>query len=662
MCTTQSNPCVLATPQSGRRPARSILAVVAFTLWATTHVASAALPQQIVQQFFVPFPETDFKTSLQAISTGTTVSNQIQTTLSIVVGTTNTIIVYDHWEDGYENDLNNPTQPSTQVWGDGILTNGVAPGYTNDILPPGAVITLTNVVTLPRNPSTIKYDGRDRIGATRPVTLSRAGWSTNIGTLLASATEVYDTSRYGTYFVIPVGTNTFPSVESFSYSSLHIIASQNGTVVMVDKNGDGIIDQTNTLNMGESMFINGGVLAGATVTASKPVQVHQLTGRIGSNYQSRSFAIRPVDQWDVTYYAPVGTTVAGNVHEVFVFNQYSTNLTVLYSTRTNSGSFTVTNKTAYKFPMPLNSGAKFYTTNGATFYAVGCNDAGSTTAGNNQNFDWGYALLPAAALTPVVIVGWAPGSDDQSAPAGPDQNGSPVWVTPTKATTIYVNYSGDYTTGPLVAPNGHHYNTSYSLVAYQFQTIFNPTTKNMTGARIFTTDGTTFAAAWGEDPSVASQGAPYLDAGTGIIPFPVPNILKTSTLVVDQDGDGKLSWGDTLEYTIHVQNDGMLVLGNVLVLDALPSSVSYVTNSTSVNGVPVADNLVPPASTAFPLDESGLILPQIQVSGFSEIKYRVMVNPGATTISNSVLAAAGAWQATTTTPCRAPKRSPQLRP
>ena len=35
---------------------------------------------------------------------------------------------------------------------------------------------------------------------------------------------------------------------------------KNNTVVMVDINGDGIMDVTNTLNMGESMFVNGGVL------------------------------------------------------------------------------------------------------------------------------------------------------------------------------------------------------------------------------------------------------------------------------------------------------------------------------------------------------------------------------------------------------------------
>ena len=616
----------------------------ALLLWGLVTTTSGQVTGQIVQQFFVPFPETDFKTSLQAIAAGNAVSNQIMTTVSIVVGTTNTIIVYDHWEDGYENDLSHPVQASTLIWGDGN-TNTPAPGYPSNILPPGAVITLTNVVTLPRNPSAVQYDGRDRIGATKAVTVTRAGWATNIGTLMATATEVYDTSRYGTYFIIPVGTNTTPAIQNFSYSSLHIIAAENGTVVMVDINADGIMDVTNTLNMGESMFVNGGVLSGATVTASKPVQVHQMTGRIGSNYQSRTFAIRPVSQWDTSYYAPVGTTSASYVHNVFLFNQYLTNLTVLYSTQTTNSSFTVTNSSPYKFPMPLNSGAHFYTTNGATFYAVGCNDTGSSTPSNNQNYDWGYALLPAAALTPVVIVGWAPGSDFTS---GTPANGSPVWVTPTKAATIYVNYSGNYNTGPLIAPNGHHYDTNYTLAAYQFQTIYNATTKNMTGARIFTVDGTTFAAAWGEDPSTAGTGLPYMDAGTGIIPFPQPVMTKSSQLVVDLNGDGKPGWGDTLEYTVHVQNEGMLALGNVLVLDALPNTVTYVTNSTTLNGVAVADNLVPPSLTAFPLDEAGLELPQIQVGGYSDVKYRVVINAGATSISNAVMGSTGSDPVTST--------------
>ena len=292
---------VFAAPRHGLTRLRLALALATLVFWGLARIASAGVTGTIVQQFFVPFPEANFQTSLAAIAAGSgyTVSNQILTTVSIVVGTSNTIIVYDQWEDGYENDLNNPTQPTTQIWGDGN-TNTPAPGYPTNILPAGAVITLTNVVSLPRNPSVVQYDGCDRIGATRPITVTRAGWAVNLGTDLASATEVYDTTRYGTYFIVPVGTNTTPATQNFSYSSLHIIAAQNNTVVKVDTNGDGVIDMTNTLNMGESMFVNGGVLCGATVTASQPVQVHELTGRIGSDYQSRTFAIRPVSQWTQT--------------------------------------------------------------------------------------------------------------------------------------------------------------------------------------------------------------------------------------------------------------------------------------------------------------------------------------------------------------------------
>uniref|UniRef100_A0A7S1Z7V7 Uncharacterized protein n=1 Tax=Trieres chinensis TaxID=1514140 RepID=A0A7S1Z7V7_TRICV len=51
-----------------------------------------------------------------------------------------TVIWYDHWEDGYETDLANPSQSSTQVWGDGNPLNGcveqmreMARGYENYI-------------------------------------------------------------------------------------------------------------------------------------------------------------------------------------------------------------------------------------------------------------------------------------------------------------------------------------------------------------------------------------------------------------------------------------------------------------------------------------------------------------------------------------------------
>lgn len=600
-------------------------------------VARAALAQPIVQQFYVPLPEASFQTALKAIdTTGTAVGNNIQTTIAIAIGSTNTVVVYDQWEDGFENDINSPAQSTTQIWGDGNLSNGVAPGYATDLLSPGNVILLTNVVSLPRNPAVTNYDGRDRIASTKPVTITRIGWGVVPGTVLMSGAEVYDTTRWGTAFEIPVGTNTTPTIQNFSYSSVFIMASQNGTVIQVDTNGDGTVDLTATLNQGDNYFVNGGVQAGATITATQPVQVDELTGRIGSTYQSRTFAIRPIAQWDSTYYAPVGTTLASEVHNVFLFNPYTTNLFVRCDTRAGTTNVTVPPNGNYKFPMPLNSGARFFTTNSVPFYAVGANDTGGAATANATH-DWGYSLLPASALTPVAVAGWAPGSDGNP----PSGNGSPLWVTPTQPTTLYVNYSGNPTNGPLTAPNGQKYDTSFSLTALQSQTIYNATTKSMSGARLFTVDGTTFTAAWGEDSSKAGAGSPYLDVGTSLIPFPVPVIYKSSVLKVDSNSDSQTNPGDTLEYTIRVSNQGMLELGDVLVLDPLPPTLTYVPHSTLLNGVAVADNLVPPAATVFPLDESGLSLQDIPVGGYSEIKYRTVINQGAGSITNYVATTTG---------------------
>ncbi len=603
-------------------------------------VARAALAQPIVQQFYVPMPEVSLQTALRAIdTTGTAVGNDLKTTIAIAVGSANTVVVYDQWEDGYENDINNPTQSSTLIWGDGNDANGICPGFAHDPtnLLAGTVIILTNTVSLPRNPAVLTYDGRDHIAATKPVVVTRVGWGVVPGTVLMSGGEVYDTTRWGTAFEIPVGTNTTPTIQNFSYSSLFIMASQSGTVVQVDTNGDAIVDLTVTLNQGDNYFVNGGVQSGATITASKPVQVHEVTGRIGSTYQSRTFAIRPTAQWDSSYYAPVGTSLASETHNVFLFNPYTTNLLMRCDTRTGTTNVTVPANGNYKFPMPLNSGAHFYTTNSVTFYAVGANDTGGAASGNATH-DWGYSLLPATALTTVAVAGWAPGSDGTP----PTGNGSPLWVTPTQPTTVYVNYSGNPTNGPLIAPNGQKYNASYAVTAFQSQTIYSPTpTNNLSGARLFTVDGATFTAAWGEDSSKAGAGSPYMDVGTSIIPFPVPVITKSCILAVDADTNGQFSPGDTVEYTIRVSNQGMLELGNVLVLDPLPASLTYVANSTKLNGVALADNLVPPAATAFPLDESGLTLQNIPVAGYSEIKYRTLINQGATSITNFVATTTG---------------------
>jgi hypothetical protein len=77
----------------------------------------------------------------------------------------------------------------------------------------------------------------------------------------------------GTSFVIPVGENEiFPpplTSSMFELCSLFVQASQTGTVVEVDKDGNGTMDATVTLNQGETYYLERGLLREdpTTVTA-----------------------------------------------------------------------------------------------------------------------------------------------------------------------------------------------------------------------------------------------------------------------------------------------------------------------------------------------------------------------------------------------------------
>ena len=61
----------------------------------------------------------------------------IETTISIAMKRPGIIIYYDHWEDGYEADIENPVQSTTQIWGDGNPANGAPPNIPSDLINEG---------------------------------------------------------------------------------------------------------------------------------------------------------------------------------------------------------------------------------------------------------------------------------------------------------------------------------------------------------------------------------------------------------------------------------------------------------------------------------------------------------------------------------------------
>src|SRR3954469_5277350 len=161
---------------------------------------------------FVPLPANEFRQALLNVDPGAAA------TLDFAVGITNVgdgaVIYYDHWEDGFEADISNPVQASTEVWGDGNAANGDAAvnrcrtDCSGDRLTAGDVFVLHNVVPTPRIPVLTLFDGRDKVASTRGFAITGGGFPTNRGAELAGVVTAFDTSRYGTDYLVPVGQDT----------------------------------------------------------------------------------------------------------------------------------------------------------------------------------------------------------------------------------------------------------------------------------------------------------------------------------------------------------------------------------------------------------------------------------------------------------------------
>ncbi len=654
-----------------------------------------------VQFFYVPKPEDQLLLALQTIENGGPSANPInpvQTYVSIAATAGGTIIYYDQWEDGYETNIANPTQSTTQIWGDGVLTNGVAPGTNNDLITAGTVLVLNNAVDT-NVPVMTDYDGGDKIGATKTVAMARIGWASGSNTLLATGLEVFDTDNYGTNHIVPVGVNIPDTYDfqMFEYTGIFIQAGELGAVVDIDTNADGTIDTTVTLTQGQSYLVNGGVHAGARVLSDNPVQVGLMTGDIASNYESRDAALLPREFWSNSYYTPVSTpnsvvdvggtgTANSTATTVWLYNPGTSVLNVNYDYRTTAGVLTTATLSVpggaaggyLKQVLPDGSGAHFYTNDpdGAgplsapDFYAISTTNStsGNSNGAGNQGWDWGFDLVPESSLTTQVLVGLGLGRDPTSS-VRPNENGMPAWVTPVgngeTAVIIYVDYNGDNLTnsGPVKTDaNGFHYDTTLTLRELERAKVFDPD-GDQTGMLLYTLSTTPgldgiagtaddvtlpvkvkLAAAWGQDPTTASFNEPGIDTGTGVPPLPTFAAGKTSILSVDADGDGFTSPGDTLLYTISIPNTSRAPVLGLLLQDTLSIDTSYITGTTKINYDNGAgfQNLADAVSgTPFLFDEGGTILGDMAVGKTFTVTFEAKIDafadltPGIKTVINT---------------------------
>lgn len=602
------------------------------TLMLTPSAVTAG--PQPVQQYFVGLPEDELLTALQTINNGCAGSvpaNPVSSYVSVVMAADGGVVYIDHWEDGFESDTANPIQASTRIYGDGDLTNGIAPGFPADLLARGDIVILNNdintatIATLLDNGGAAEIiDGRDSISASVPITVSRTGWAAGSSTLFADAVELLSTLSWGTNFSVPVGQDTV-SFDVFEYVGASIMASEDGTTVNIDLDADGIDDVTQLIDQGETVFQNGGIFEGATITATNPIQVVLVTGDIcgsglsNARFESRWYTLYDTADLSDSYYSPVAS-LNTNATLVYLHNPTGAGINVNVDFETTADTMVAlpAGGTA-SVTLPQGEGTHFTSTAG--FAAIGAVDAGNA-GGGNTSYDWGFTLIPEGQLRQQshVSLGF---------PQNPllpySENGSPVWViavhptgslTPADPIDVCIDHGFDR--ADAVAPlgdidsNGIAYDEMVTLNPLEVAVVRDSTDNDQTGSFFYVCDGSDglLALAWGQEPGGASVAAPAIDVGTAVPAFPSAVAVKDGFLANDVSGDGNFDVGDTITYQITVTQAGNLPVpaGAFTLIDTLPAELTYVPGTTvytyNMVSTPIADNILP--ATVFPLDLAGV--------------------------------------------------------
>lgn len=353
----------------------------------------------------------------------------------------------------------------------------------------------------------------------------------------------------------------------FGYTGAFIQAGPVGATINIDYDANGTTDITATLAEGETYHLNKNdtlqVNAGARITATAPVQVFEITGQLADaavppsrtiTWGARAFNIAPTTQWGTDYVTPVSTgTNSGpdnsGVHHssVLLRNDNASAITVNYQlSNGTTGTISVpANSTVFYTPpdtaltdTTVGRNASRYWTTGSpapTFYGVTVADSGSANASGHA-FEWGFTMIDVTRLTTDARMAWAFGTVG----GGGGINGERAEFTPLGNTTVYIDYDGDPTTGPLTDPNGNKYNLSVAATALSFNQVVDPDL-DQTGVHVYTLDGTKLALVYGEDGNV-SDAQTNLDIGVMLAPSNIDAI--GDRIWLDLDGDGVQDAGE----------------------------------------------------------------------------------------------------------------------
>lgn len=559
--------------------------------------------------FYMPFPEntTQLLASLRSAGSSTTNNTaNVRNITSLSIPYPSTIIVYDHWEDGYEANINNPTQSTTLIWGDGILTNGIAPGTTNDLMPPGFTITLDNTFAYTRTTATVVYDGKDKVYTSNEVAITKVTGSTTTFEIQSVKTNVVDVSKFGNVYVLPFGEDVPAkfgiNTLVFRYTGLFARAIENGTVITltIPNSPTPLVVTSPVLNEGEVWYYGGmagvnqtnDLKAGTIISSTKKFGVDMVFGGIDA-YGTRNIPLYPAEWYGNEYLTPVYSAITNNKVFAYFVNPNPDTITINWNRGTGAtGSFTVAgNGGISRFELNVATGTRFASQGGEPFQGVVIIDDNTSQA---SAYDWAYTLLPINRLTNFAKLGWAPGSSNGSA------NYNPIWVTATAATRIYIKNNGNITSGGTQSPCGAYYDTFYDVMALESTKI--EIGNDNTGAAIFNCDNISMNVAWGEDPAKNMPTSPAMDVG-----YTVDGLCMSQLVFAKDDYD---TTGIGTPVTINVaQND----IGFLTGLD--PASVSN-------------QFLTQPANGTVVVNANGTITytPNFGFAGNDQFEYRICAN------------------------------------
>lgn len=581
-----------------------VAAAIFFLLAAPVHAQGTAG----YSEYYLPGDELNMYYIFNDLDTNATGNTGMHSVTSVVAWSASTTLYYDHWENGYGFDPDNPGSTADETVA--LATAGAIRTFESSNVPSGGpppaarnpLATCAGQV----NPGNRCYDGGDRIYvAGGPVTVTRAVWMEARGAgNQGDAWEIYPVQPQLTTYVLPFGENNFATSATFftGFERVYALvqATDDNTTFSVDVNGNGTPDMLNinrdavrgnagdsttvTLQRGQTFLLDrvsactagancttfpgGGTLnSGTVITGDKTLQVKFVAGRIGTTYAARGLSAFPRGFWTDDYYAPFGQSgTAGRYTDYYLFNPHAAPLTINWQSQTAAGSFVIPANSTESFNRALGANPSvpaasgLYFSAAQPFWGVGFGDS------TGQAFEWGYSLLPTSFLYEEHYLGWSPGSLPLN--TAPDDGNSVFLTVAQDNTVVFVDYQND---GVVDATN--------TLDRLEQWFVPMGPAGDLAGARFWATGE--FSMAYGENPDTATTPTPNLDLG--YVALPGTDFISL-VLTVDKSANPTVvntAAGSTTQFRLSTKSR-LYSLTGVTVVDTLPPNWQYTANSTTI--------------------------------------------------------------------------------